>query len=304
MSAPQNEKAQPERAQSVENQAAHWSRRVRLWTGLLLFTFLSTHLLNHALGLISLGAMEAGRLWFLGFWRSPLGTIALYGSMMTHAALAFYSLYGRRSLRMPAWEAAQIILGLTIPLFLIAHVVGTRFAFEWFGAADSYTRAIHLYWVAVPAIGVKQAIVLVVAWTHGCIGLHYWLRLKSWYPKFFPLLFAMALLLGVVALLGFTQAGREVTRLAQAPGWVRGMLRAANAPNRAGLIAIVWWRDAIWYGYLALLALTLAARGVRCALENRGRKICITYPGGRAVVAPEGSSVLDVSRTAGVPHAS
>ena len=124
---------------------------------------------------------------------------------------------------MPAWEAVQLILGLTIPLFLIAHVVGTRFAYEWFGMADSYTRAIHLYWVAVPSIGVKQAILLGVAWTHGCICLHYWLRLKDWYLKWFPQLFAAALLMGVVALLGFTQAGREISRLAQLPGWVQGM---------------------------------------------------------------------------------
>jgi adenylate cyclase len=39
-------------------------RRTRIVTGLVLFTYLTTHLLNHALGLISLDAMEAGRTWF------------------------------------------------------------------------------------------------------------------------------------------------------------------------------------------------------------------------------------------------
>ena len=41
-----------------------WVRQLRLTTGLILFTFVTTHLLNHALGLISLDAMEAGRWWF------------------------------------------------------------------------------------------------------------------------------------------------------------------------------------------------------------------------------------------------
>ncbi|MFP6870754.1 MAG: hypothetical protein VCE91_15725 [Nitrospinota bacterium] len=159
--------------------------------------------------------MEAGRVWFLAVWRSPIGTAALYGSLLTHAALVFYSLYRRRSLRMPVWEAAQLILGFTIPLFLIAHVVGTRFAYEWFGSVDSYSRAIYLYWVAVPAIGAKQAILLTIAWTHGCVGPHYWLRLKSWYPKCFPLLFAVAFLVGVLRCWASRrQAGR-------CPGWFR-----------------------------------------------------------------------------------
>ena len=40
-------------------------RRVWLWSGLVLFTYVVTHLANHALGLISLEAMETGRSWFL-----------------------------------------------------------------------------------------------------------------------------------------------------------------------------------------------------------------------------------------------
>ena len=108
----------------------------------------------------------------------------------------------------------------------------------------------------------------------------------------------------LVALLGFTQAGREITQLAQTPGWVRGMLRSAYAPGRAEFKVIVWWRDAVWYGYLALLVLVLAARAVRGVIENRGMTVRITYPGGREVAAPAGITVLEASRKAGIPHAS
>ena len=36
-------------------------RQTRLWLGLVLFTYLTTHFLNHALGLISLDALAGAR---------------------------------------------------------------------------------------------------------------------------------------------------------------------------------------------------------------------------------------------------
>ena len=36
-----------------------WRGRLRLWSGCVLFTYVATHLVNHALGLVSLDAMEA-----------------------------------------------------------------------------------------------------------------------------------------------------------------------------------------------------------------------------------------------------
>ena len=46
--------------------------RLRLYTGLWLLFYAATHLINHALGLISLAAAEGGRIVFLAFWRQPL----------------------------------------------------------------------------------------------------------------------------------------------------------------------------------------------------------------------------------------
>ena len=74
-------------------------RRIRLVTGLILFFYVTTHLLNHTLGLISYGAMEDGRVWFIALWRNPVGTVALYGAMMIHFMLALWALYDRRRLK-------------------------------------------------------------------------------------------------------------------------------------------------------------------------------------------------------------
>jgi adenylate cyclase len=107
-----------------------------------------------------------------------------------------------------------------------------------------------------------------------------------------------------MALLGFSQAGREISRLNQLPGWTAQMVKAARAPGRAENAFIIQVIDGVWYGYVLLLALVLAARGVRCARENHGAKVRIIYPGGREILAPVGASVLEASREAGIPHAS
>src|SRR5262245_27870455 len=111
---------------------AAWLRHVRLWSGITLFAYVTTHLANHALGLVSFAALEVGRDWFLLLWRNPLGTIVLYGALANHVALALWSLYRRRRLHMSIWEATQLLMGLTIPFLLTTHVVGTRLAHAWF----------------------------------------------------------------------------------------------------------------------------------------------------------------------------
>src|SRR5687768_18618977 len=101
-------------------------REVRLVSGLVLGVFLLTHFGNHALCLISVESMEAGRQWFNMLWRNPAATFLLYGSLLLHFVLALQALYRRRTLRMPIREAAQLALGLALPFLLIPHVTGTR----------------------------------------------------------------------------------------------------------------------------------------------------------------------------------
>ncbi len=161
-------------------------RRLYVITGLVLFAYLLTHLFNHALGLVSLEALEAGRRVFLSLWRNPPMTLLLYGALALHVGLALGSLYRRRRLRMPAWEATQMVLGLAIPPLLLLHVLSTRFAHEILGVDDSYITVILAIFVFNPVAGVKQVTVLLIAWLHACIGLHFWLRIKPWYAAVQP----------------------------------------------------------------------------------------------------------------------
>ncbi len=277
-------------------------RRLRLWSGLVLFTYLTTHFANHALGLISLRAMEEGRVWFLVLWRGPLGTLVLYSALLTHFTLALTALYRRRHLRMPAWEAAQLVLGLAIPPLLAYHVVGTRFANALFGAADSYGRVVLTLWYLSPESGLRQAILLLVAWLHGCIGLRFWLRLRPWYRRFVPVLSGAALLLPVLALLGFAKAGQEAVALAENPDWLRGVSQHIITPAERDSLDRV--RGIILSVFGTSAGLVLLARAVRHGYERRWTAIRISYPDGRVVAVPAGFTVLEASRFAGIPHAS
>ena len=279
-------------------------RRTRLVTGVILLTYLSTHLLNHSLGLISLEAMEAGRVWFLALWRNAAGTTALYGSLLVHFGLALWAIYQRHHLRMPLWEALQLALGLCIPPLLAVHFVGTRMAYEWHGVEDSYAKTVMTLWYTSPVHGVRQALLIAIAWTHGCIGFHFWLRLRSWYSRHAAVFFAFALLLPVLALLGFVQAGRQIEFLiARDPGWIDHIKQTTNALGAGEGQDLVQLHEGIIFGFWACLAGVLLARLIRHLTQRRSR-VRIMYPQAREVQVPRGFSVLEASRFAGIPHAS
>ena len=82
-------------------------RGLRLGTGLILFVYVVTHLINHSLGLISLEAMESGREYFLLVWRNPVGSVLLLGSLLAHMMLALDAIYRRRRLKLSIGEAGR-----------------------------------------------------------------------------------------------------------------------------------------------------------------------------------------------------
>ena len=209
------------------------SRRLRLASGLVLFVFVLTHLLNHALGLVSLSALEAGREVFLWIWRGWLGTLLLAVAMPLHLGLAISALYRRRRLAMPPWEALQYLLGFAVPPLLVIHILGTRYIHEVHGVDDSYLFVLLGVFVGNDFGIAKQSALLLIAWTHGCIGLHYWLRLRDWYRRIrFPVFGAM-LLLPSLSLLGFWIALRDLTRLAADPAWHREALGQPGLAERS-----------------------------------------------------------------------
>src|SRR5215469_13140346 len=270
-----------------------------------MFAYVTTHFLNHSLGLISVGTMDRVLHGVYLVWASDLGTLSLYGAFAVHYSLALWALWQRRSLKMPPAEAAQLILGFCIPFLLAEHVIQTRAGDSFFEADYGYYASVlFTLWVASPWRGVLQFVVLVVAWTHAIIGLRFSLRLKPWYERWQPFLFAFALLLPTLAVLGYFEGGREVVSLAQDPVWVAENAAAhpRAAPANLALLnaAVIWARG----GFLAALVLVLLARGWRRYWQRRRGLLRLTYPNGRVVEIVPGLSVLEASRLFGIPHAS
>ena len=285
---------------------SHWAihvdmpTRMRLFSGIVLFVYAFTHFLNHALGLISLDALEAGRLWFVMVWRSTPGSILLLGSLAVHVTFAMWKLYQRRTFNWARWEWLQLFLGLAIPLLLVPHLLDTRMMATAFRVNDNYAYVLLRVW---PDHAITQTLLLLVVWIHGCLGLHYWLRLKAWYRRLLPWLLGAAVLLPALALLGFVNGGRTVVELAKNDFWLKAVKLASNWPGELAEAVKDALTQYMLFGFALLLLLVAAGRGIRMLFDKYRRTVTVRFPDGRRVTIPRGVTVLEASRRAGLPHA-
>lgn len=287
---------------SASGQRSRWRipgqelRRLRFASGVVLMAFVLTHLLNHALLLISLEAAEAARLWFLILWRNPVGTVLLYGAIAVHFVLALVALYRRRTFVMPLSEAGQILLGLVIPVVIAEHVIGTRVFHALTGNNDTYAFVLNALWSS-SFLTARQSVALVVIWAHGCLGLYFWMRFRPWFPRLAPWLLVLAVTVPLLALLGFFGAARE--------------LAAANVPPQRSSIDPsvlsegVYWRGQILFltyvSFAAMLVLAFGLRALRIWRQHRNI-VEIRYADGQVVRVARGHTVLEASRIGGIPH--
>jgi adenylate cyclase len=295
---------------SVFSRLAQARRRVerplRLVTGLILFAYATCHLLNHAFGIRSIAAMEAASPVLLQPWQTLPGLTLLYSSFLVHGLLGLYALYRRRHLRMPASEAWQLALGLTIPLLLIPHAAGVRIGSSVYGLEAGYARLIYQFWFVAIEDAFRQIALLLILWIHGCIGVRAWLASKPWYRRAAAPLASLALLVPVLAILGFTNAGLDAREAARRDPQAAAAhaIATPGTPAAESLASVHRIADALTFGYLGLVAGTIGLRMLRDWHARRFRAVHISYPDDRVVAVPPGFSVLEASRWAGIPHAS
>jgi adenylate cyclase len=118
--------------------------------------------------------MEAW-LWFhIWWWRISIVNATLYAAAATHFSLGLWALYQRRHFRYTVAEITQLLLGLSIPLWLASHFGAVRVVGWLFGRdPTNYAAPLLAYWVARPHMIAVQFVPLTIAWTHGCIGLYF-----------------------------------------------------------------------------------------------------------------------------------
>ena len=279
-------------------------RQIRLACGLVLFAYLISHFLNHALGNISMDALADGVYYHTLFWQFLPVTIAFYTAALVHAGLGIWALYQRRQFRWRAIEPLQLVLGLSIPALIIAHITGVRLGETLFGHEKLYPQVFYAYWVAWPYKILQMYAVLLIAWIHGCIGLYFWLRMRAFYKRAAPFLLAAAVLIPTLAMLGLYQGGRSVVAASASAAWRAENLGPQQVGTAADQLVLDGIVDYFLIGYLGLLGLVLAARGARAIAERRGGMINLSYGNGRTVRVPRGLSVLEASLRYNVPHAS
>ena len=277
-------------------------RQIRLATGLVLFVYATLHFANHALGNISVGAMERGLTLQKLIWQSPPGAAILSLSLLTHMGLGFWALYQRRRFRWTRFEATQLVLGLSIPFLLAEHVIGTRVGLSEFGLEKGYAQVLANLWVFSPLLGALQAILLLIVWVHGCLGVHFWLRLKPFYPRVKEPLFAAAVLLPTLALLGYYQGGERTLQSVEDRAWQARNMSPEHVGTPAQNAVLLHERARTIAFLAAALAATLSARGFRHWRESRVGSIKLTYPD-RTIRAARGFSVLEASLLNNIPHA-
>ncbi|MFH1805885.1 MAG: adenylate/guanylate cyclase domain-containing protein [Pseudomonadota bacterium] len=279
--------------------------KLRLYSGLILFGYVLTHLLNHAAGIISPEAMHFAGQYTTSLWKFPPLEILLLVALLVHFFLATARLTQRRSLRLRKWEWAQVILGLCIPVLLFQHIIGTRIVELGHGIDAAFERVLLDLVIFKPENGVLQVLTVLVVWIHGCIGIHFWLRIKPGYAQWRGALGTLAVVIPTLALAGFAASAMEILRRTDAGG--RSYL--ISVIEKAGVTAegAAFFERMLIPGLIISLVLAggpFLVRQIRQTLDRARRGPVLNLPNGRAARVPPGATVLEALRDAGIDIAS
>jgi adenylate cyclase len=276
------------------------AQKLRLASGLILFAFATTHFLNHAVGLVQIEAMHEVQQWRWVITRSWLGSIILGGALLTHITLGLIKLANRATLRLAPWELLQIGLGLAIPVLLFPHIVNTRVASTFFGVQDNYLYELARLW---PGSAATQSALLLLVWIHGCLGIHYWLRLDRRYQILQPVLLLVAVAIPLAGLAGFMVSGRAVAALMEDPVMSARIREITHWPTPSDEDLLASYRLSVRLGFLVLVLMVAAYMAWRHFLMLAAPKILVAYTGGPSVRTAVGPTLLEISRANGVAHA-
>src|SRR6185312_2472475 len=150
------------------------ARQVRLVCGMILFAYLISHFLNHALGNISLDALAEGIYYHTLFWQFLPVAIVFYTAAFLHSCLGIWALYQRRQFK---WKALEISTVLTIAW--IHGCIGLYFWLRmkaWFRRAAPYLLATAVLVPTLALLGFYQGGRTVIAdsrdpaWTANNLG--------------------------------------------------------------------------------------------------------------------------------------
>ena len=298
-------------------------RKIRIFSGVILFAYVLMHLSNHSLNIFSIDLADNIReRYFAVIWQHPIGLVLLYLSLFAHLILGFSSVLTRKSFKMSVKDWVQIIFPILALLFLAQHIAASFIITKIFGGSETYS----LLFAAIGS-GEKSAMIMdavfyslmiVFIWTHGVIGLDAYLKQQAVhhgkysfymnYPSFFKFVYWI---IPIGAVLGWLSGLRDMSFIAQ----IKSLELGIPAQNYFGSIImkhipveafpVVLAVEPIVMKYYPLVILFVVLVCIFNIVRARffGR-IVVNYPGGESVSIPKGTTVLEASRMGGIPHQS
>ena len=286
-------------------------RQLRIYTGILLFFYSLTHLLNHSVNVISIEAADFVRENYFHFlWKNSIGYFLLYASLIIHIILGFYSILTKKSFKITGREWIQILFPVLALLVLLQHI-GGGFILSLFDVDIKYSLLYALLSSdpnELVAGAVLFSLMVVFIWVHGVIGIHGLLKFnfKSYERFMFGFKF-IYWFVPVGAILGFIAGLRETSVLATIEN-LKGnenfiMSFFAAIPQEA-FTYLMPVEPYVMNNYPIFVLAVLVLSILNVVRSKYFGRVKISYPGGYEYTVPKGTTVLEASRLAGIPHVS
>jgi adenylate cyclase len=287
--------------------------RMRLYSGIILFVYALTHLLNHSVNILSLEAASfIKENYFRAIWKSSIGTVLLYGSFLVHVPLGILSIVSRRSFKITLREWLQIVFIILALFVLVQHVAGMYILTRSFDSELPYSALFSVMLLKpeeTVAATVMFSLMTLFIWVHGSIGLHTTLqfRMKRYKENsiFFFIMYCGVPILGIF---GFWAGLKEQSLLAtfnagqgNTDFLMSSVLKVI--PMEAFPVAEVVEPLTLQY-YPIFLLIIVGLPAFNIIRTKYFGQIKITYPENTTVIVPKGTTVLEASRSVGLPHKS
>ena len=286
-------------------------RQLRIYTGSLLFFYALTHLLNHSVNVVSIEAADFVREnYFHLIWKNPVAYFLLYASLAIHIILGFYSILTKKSFKITGREWIQILFPVLALLVLLQHIAG-GFLLTHFEVDIKYSLLYALLSSdpnELVAGAVLFSLMVIFIWVHGVIGIHGLLKFnfKSYQRYMFGFKF-IYWFVPIGAVLGFIAGLRETSVLAtieNLKGNENFIMSFFGAIPQEAFAYIAPVEPLVMNNYPVFVLAVLVLCILNVVRARYFGRVKISYPGGNEFSVPRGTTILEASRLAGIPHVS
>jgi adenylate cyclase len=281
----------------------HLISKLRTYSGVVLVVFVTLHLINHSMGIVSIELAEAYRKTIGSLFQNLPGQFLLYGAITTHFLIALRAIYAKSSFNLKLWQWGQLLLGLSFPPLIFAHVIGTR-GNDLVGSIDpSYYSVVGFFSSNTDSL-IRVACALTVIWGHILIGLHFWLRTKEFYRRTISIWYLFAVLIPTLAIVGVFQLLRSADQWLSDDAHMAVILAPIKAMPASDRLFLGNLEIQLFWGVAILMLMSLLLRQLRLWFHSRQSHFVVNCINGKSCRSNHGVSLLDALKKANIPHVS